>query len=142
LACVPVVDLVLLIATVVHLRSGATAEWAHGLAALYLGFSVAYGHEMIRWADRWAAYFWAGGPRPAKRYGRELAAWAARDLGRVLLAGALSAGLLALAIRLVDDPVRTAALTPWFGTIGLVVLIAGAIDVSDILWPRKAKQPS
>ena len=76
LICVPLVDLVLLIATVVDLRSGATAEWAHGLAAVYLGFSVAYGHQMITWADGWAAYFWGSGPRPSKRYGREHATWA------------------------------------------------------------------
>lgn len=41
IALAPVIDLVLLITTAVHLRDGADAEWAHGLAAVYIGFSVA-----------------------------------------------------------------------------------------------------
>lgn len=48
LALAPVIDLLLLVATVTHLRSGAEAEWAHGLAALYIGFSIACGKRMIR----------------------------------------------------------------------------------------------
>ena len=44
----PVIDLVLLITTAVHLRAGADAEWAHGLAAVYIGFSIGYGHRMVR----------------------------------------------------------------------------------------------
>lgn len=40
LLCVPLVDLALLLATLFHLRSGATADWADGLAALYLGFTI------------------------------------------------------------------------------------------------------
>ena len=51
LALVPLVDLILLLAVALNLRSGATATIAHSLAALYLGFSIAYGHRLIRWAD-------------------------------------------------------------------------------------------
>ncbi len=51
LAAVPLVDLVLLVATVVDLSNGATADFTHGLAAAYIGFSVAFGHSIIRWAD-------------------------------------------------------------------------------------------
>jgi hypothetical protein len=139
LVCVPLVDLVLLIATVIDLRAGATAEWAHGLAALYLGFSVAYGHQMITWADGWAAYFWGSGPRPSKRYGREHSIWALKNIGRVVLAGVIAVALLALAVWYVDDPQRTAGLTQWFGSVAIVVAIVVIIDVSDVLWPRKPK---
>ena len=62
LVCVPLVDLVLLGATVIDLRGGATAGVAHGLAAVYLGVSVGYGHRMIRWADVRFAHRFAGGP--------------------------------------------------------------------------------
>ncbi|WP_407342151.1 hypothetical protein [Pengzhenrongella phosphoraccumulans] len=48
---VPLVDLVLLAATVLDLRAGSTATFVHGLAAAYIGFSVAFGHSTIRWAD-------------------------------------------------------------------------------------------
>jgi hypothetical protein len=139
LICVPLVDLVLLVATVIDLRAGATAEWAHGLAALYLGFSVADGHQMVTWADGWAAYFWGSGPRPSKRYGREHAIWALKDIDRAVLAGAIAVALLAPAVWYVDDPQRTAGLTPWFGSAAVVVAIVVIIDVSDVLWPRRLK---
>jgi len=75
LASVPVVDLVLLVATVIDLRGGATADFTHGLAAAYIGFSVAFGHSVIRWADQRFAHRFAGGPPPwrAPRGGRERA---------------------------------------------------------------------
>jgi hypothetical protein len=43
LAGAPVLDLLLLVASVLDLRSGSTAGVAHGLAAVYIGFSVAFG---------------------------------------------------------------------------------------------------
>lgn len=43
LALTPVVDLVLLIATAVDLYNGATAGTVHGIAAIYLGVSIAFG---------------------------------------------------------------------------------------------------
>ncbi len=66
LASVPLIDLALLIATAVHLRSGATATSAHGLAAVYIGFSIAYGHRLISWADVRFAHRYAGGPAPVR----------------------------------------------------------------------------
>lgn len=67
LLCVPLVDLVLLWATVLDLRQGAVADWSHGLAAVYLGFSVAFGHDIIRRADQRFAHRFAGGPVPASK---------------------------------------------------------------------------
>src|SRR5687767_3263233 len=64
LVCVPVVDLVLLVATVIDLAGGAVADFGHGLAAAYIGFSVAFGHSLIRWADERFAHRFAGGPPP------------------------------------------------------------------------------
>ncbi len=48
LIAVPFVDLVLLAATVIDLRGGATAGVAHGLAAVYIGVSVAFGRVRRR----------------------------------------------------------------------------------------------
>lgn len=50
LVAAPVVDLVLLTLVAVDLLRGGTASWHHGLAAIYIGASVAYGHRMIAWA--------------------------------------------------------------------------------------------
>src|SRR5918999_5442410 len=81
LAGVPLVDLVLLTATVIDLRGGATAEVGHGLAAAYIGFSVAFGHSVIRWADARFAHRFAGGPPPQRppRHGRARARYEWRE---------------------------------------------------------------
>lgn len=59
----------------IDLRGGATAGFAHGLAAAYIGFSLAFGHSLIRWADVRFAHRFADGPPPPEpaRYGRERA---------------------------------------------------------------------
>lgn len=67
LALAPAVDLVLLIASVLDLRGGGTATAVHGLAAIYLGVSVGFGHRMMHWADVRFAHRFAGGPPPAKK---------------------------------------------------------------------------
>lgn len=59
----PVVDVVLLAVTVAHLRQGAEATFAHGLSAVYIGVSIAFGHGMVRWADERFAHRFAGGRR-------------------------------------------------------------------------------
>jgi hypothetical protein len=52
LLCVPLIDVVLLAATVISVRRGAEPDIWHGLSAAYLGLTVVYGHSTIRWADR------------------------------------------------------------------------------------------
>ena len=97
LLAVPLIDVALLALTAVDLRSGAEPDLTHGVAALYLGFSVAFGHDVVRWADVRAAHRFAGGPRPAgpppsgtpARVRKE---W--RDFGLALLAVALSTAVL------------------------------------------------
>ncbi|MDR1427668.1 MAG: hypothetical protein LBJ08_07925, partial [Bifidobacteriaceae bacterium] len=46
LAMTPVVDLGLLVFTAVDLRRGGQVSVVHGIAAIYVGVSVAYGHKM------------------------------------------------------------------------------------------------
>jgi len=108
---VPLIDLTLLIATAVHLRSGATAGIEHGIAAIYIGFSLAYGHRLISWADVRFAHRFASGPAPAKLYGPVYARHCWGDVVRtsvaVVIAGALTAGL----IWWINDPPRTDALS-------------------------------
>ena len=45
LMCVPLVDGLLLAVTAVHIADGARADWTHGLAAVYLGFSIIVGRR-------------------------------------------------------------------------------------------------
>lgn len=98
LIAVPVVDVVLLLLTWLDLRRGGDPTPAHGLAAVYIGVSVAFGRELIRWADaRWAHWF-AGGPPPTRsaRYGLERARRERRLWLKHLLAWTIGVCLLGL----------------------------------------------
>jgi len=132
LACVPLVDLILLVVTVIDLRAGATATAAHGLAAAYLGFSVAFGHRTVTALDRRIAHRFDGGPAPAPppRSGPGALRHAWAQWGRAAAAWAVACGLLCAAIVLVDDAARTAELAEWllWLTVGLGVwLVTGPL---------------
>lgn len=114
LLCVPLIDIVLLALTVIDLRRGANATFAHGLAMAYVGFTLAFGGPMIRWADEMFVHRFAGGPAPVQHYGwasvlHEMKLW-----GRCILAVAVIYGLLMGVIAFVNQPDRTAALDIWF----------------------------
>ncbi|QIM20116.1 hypothetical protein G7075_01445 [Phycicoccus sp. HDW14] len=138
LVAAPLVDLVLLAATVLDLRGGATATTAHALAAVYLGVSVGFGHSMVRWADARFAHRYAGGPAPerAPRTGRAHAARERRGLARHLVAFAVGAGLLGLAVLVIGDPSRTGALTQMLRLWGLVVAVDALVSLSYTVRPR------
>ncbi|MEU9021339.1 hypothetical protein [Actinomadura sp. NPDC048394] len=138
---VPLVDLVLLVATVADLRGGATAGFAHGLAAAYLGYSVAFGHSMVRWADERFAHRFAGGPPPRRkpRYGRARARYEWVEFGKAAVATAIGCALLLAMIALVGDADRTAALTGWTARLGLVLAVWSLWPITHTLWPSRPK---
>ena len=125
LASVPLVDVGLLVATVIDLNNGATADFRHGLAAAYIGFSVAFGHSAIRWADQRFAHRFAGGPPPWRppRGGRERARYEWREFGKAASAWSVSSALLLAAIAIVGDADRTAELQGWIARLTLVLAI-------------------
>lgn len=142
LVAVPVVDLVLLVVTVLDLRRGGTADVAHGLAAVYLGFSVAFGHAMVRWADVRFAHRFAGGPPPAAKpaHGtpaRRRLEW--RDFAKASLACGISAVLLLGLVTLVGDRSDTGALLAWMPRLGLVLAIW---LVTGPLWESARRAPA
>lgn len=113
LVCVPLVDVLLLIVTVLDLQAGGVANWKHGLAAIYIGFSVAFGHSLIRWADAHFAYRFAGGPTPipAPKYGADKVRYEWQAFAKTVLAWAIACGLSLAAIWMVGDPSRTETLS-------------------------------
>jgi hypothetical protein len=144
LAAVPVVDLVLLVATVIDLSRGATADFTHGLAAAYIGVSLAFGHSMVRWADQRFAHRFAGGPPPWRppSGGRARARYEWREFAKAALAWAVSCGLLLAAIAIVGDAERTEALEGWIVRLTLVLGIWALWPITHTLWPSKpAPQP-
>src|SRR5438128_2624479 len=86
--CVPVVDFLLLVGTVVHLRWGGAPDFTTGLAAVYIGVSVAFGPSIIHRMDARFAHRFAHGPPPPKppRYGMERAQYEWSEFRKALLA--------------------------------------------------------
>jgi hypothetical protein len=142
LLCTPIVDLVLLIATAKDLHDGATAGITHGLAAIYIGASVVFGHRMIRWADIRYAYWFAGGEAPNKEklYGAEHAKKERAGWLLHLLAWAIGCGLLLGIHAWVDDPSRTEELLRIIRLWSLVLGIDFVISFSYTVWPRTRKE--
>lgn len=138
LACTPLVDVVLLVAAIIDLQGGGTATAAHGLAAIYIGCSIGFGHRMIAWADSWAAYKLAGAPRPQKpaKGTREHAAHERSMWFRHLLAWAVGCGLLMAAVGLIGDSDRTQALSGMAGVWTVVLVIDMLVSFSYSLRPR------
>lgn len=139
LLCEPVLELVLFVVTAVDLRNGAEPSWEHGLAALYIGFTVAYGHYTITWLDGQAAHRLAGAPRPPRppRYGLARARHEGRLWLRTLVAAAVACALLQAAIWYVGEG-DTSSLR-MFQWVALRALgIHGLIALTYLIWPKKA----
>lgn len=138
LVSAPLVDLILLTATALDLRAGGTATVAHSLAAVYIGVSVGFGHRMVAWADERFAHRYAGGPAPTPkpRRGRAHAAHERRAWLHHLTAWVVGCGLLALAVVLVGDAERTAALWGTARLWTLVLVVDGVISLSYTVRPR------
>ncbi|MFL1672937.1 hypothetical protein QJQ58_06050 [Paenibacillus dendritiformis] len=140
LALTPVIDLILLITTSIDLYGGATATTAHAVAAVYIGVSIAFGKDMIAWADERFRYYVAKqGAKPLKRYGLEYAKHYLKSWVRHVLAYLIGAGLLFGLIYLIDDASRTEALSGvlrlWTAILGIDLIIT----ISNFIWPKKEK---
>ena len=111
----PLVDVLLLVFTTMDLRRGATATFAHGLAAAYVGFTVAFGGLAVKWADAHFAHRFAAGPAPVKapssgwlavRYDFNL--W-----GRCIVACIITMALVEALVQLVGASEITQPLLRW-----------------------------
>ncbi|MFF8814443.1 hypothetical protein [Streptomyces pactum] len=140
LLCEPLLEVVLLVVTAVDLKNGAEPDWKHGLAAVYIGFSVAMGHRVITWADGWVAHRFFGGPPPRRKpkYGRARAIHEWQEAGRWILAGAIAIALLQGAVWYVGDDGDTGSLRAWQTKMLFVIGINLVIAASYTLWPKQA----
>jgi hypothetical protein len=123
LLAVPLVDVVMLVASVIDIRSGGEPSSKHGLAAIFIGVSVGFGHRTLQWADDWVAHKLAGGPRPYKpaKGTRAKAQWERRGWYRHVLAYAVGCGVM-LGLGLLSGQGYDALLAPvWPWTIVLVI---------------------
>lgn len=134
----PIVDLALLGFTVAHLHSGAEPHVTHGLAAIYIGFSIVFGHGLINSADR--AY--------RRRIRKEKVAPAVqepgmrkelRSFGKAILASAIAIGVLEIAILAAGTPEATEVLRSWHGRLATVLVIWG---LTGPVWQMFATSPA
>ena len=131
LLCVPLIDLALLIATAIDLHRGTTAEFAHGLAAVYLGFTVVFGHGLIHWFDQYLAFKIAGGDAPEKapEYGHQRTLYEWKSWLKGVAAGAIAVVLLLAAEMYVNNAEQTQALGEWYSR------IVGFLAIWCLCWP-------
>ncbi|MBT2368603.1 hypothetical protein J7E88_25555 [Streptomyces sp. ISL-10] len=140
LLCEPLLEVVLLVATAVDLENGAEPSWKHGLAALYIGYTVGHGHRTVRWLDGHGAHRFGGAPPPVKppRYGMARAKHEGRVWLGTLIAAGVTTVLLQIAIWYVGEASRTGSLESWMRTAWRTAGIHGLIALSYTLWPPKA----
>lgn len=139
LALTPVIDLILLVATSVDLYHGATATQVHGIAAVYIGVSIAFGKSMIGWADAHFQYYvMKQGLKPVKRHGIDYAKHYFKSWGQHVLAFIIGVGILSALIYLINDSTRTEVLTGFVKLWTLVLGVDFLIAISNFIWPKKA----
>ncbi|MFC9160267.1 hypothetical protein ACFTZ8_05395 [Streptomyces fungicidicus] len=140
LLCEPLLEVVLLVVTALDLKNGAEPNWTHGLAALYIGYTVGHGHRTVKWLDGHAAHRLAGAPRPAgpPRYGMARARHETKVWLGTLTGAAVATVLLQLAIWYVGDPGRTTSLEDWRFTAWRVTGVHGLVALAYWIWPKKA----
>lgn len=139
----PLIDGLLLLFTALDLRAGAAATFAHGLAAAYVGFTVAFGALAVRWADAHFAHRFAAGPAPVKapssgwpavRY--ELGLWA-----RCIVACFITVTLVEALVLFIGRGEAAAPLLEWHKhAFGCVVLwfVFGPLWTLITAWRRPA----
>lgn len=135
----PVLELVLLAVTAVDLKNGADPSWQHGLAALYIGYTVGYGHYTLTWLDGHARHRFGDGTPPVRppRHGMARARHEGRLWLRTLVAAGVACGLLQLAVLYVGDGGAVDALRSWQFTALRAAGIHGAIALTYTIWPKK-----
>jgi len=141
LLSLPLIDVALLVFTALDLRGGSTATFAHGLAAAYVGFTVAFGGIAVKWADAHFAHRLAGGPAPPKAPAR---GWAAvrYDLNlwiRCIVACAITVVLIEALIYLVGRDDTTRSLLAWHMQVVAVIVfwfIFGPLWALATAWRR------
>lgn len=139
----PLIDLLLLVFTATDLRRGAPATFAHGLAAAYLGFTVAFGGMAVKWADQQFAHRFAAGPAPtaAPARGWALVRYDLQLWGRCVLACLITVLLVEALVRWAGSSTDTQPLLAWHRhAFGCVVLwfVFGPVWSLATAWRRPA----
>ncbi|KPC82718.1 MULTISPECIES: hypothetical protein [Streptomyces] len=139
LLCEPLLEVVLLVVTAIDLKNGAEPGLRHGLAAVYIGFTVGLGHSTVKWVDARVAHRFAGGPPPVRppKYGMARAAHEWRTAARWTVAAATAMALLQAAVWYVGGEGDTGSLEMWQRTMLWVIGINLVIAAGYTVFPKQ-----
>lgn len=140
LLCEPLLEVLLLVVTAIDLKNGAEPDWKHGLAAVYIGFSVALGPELIKWADARFAHRFAGGPPPVRppKYGKARAIHEWRTAARWIVASGIAVALLQAAIWYVGSDGKIDSLRMWQQKMVFLIGVNVVWALAYTVFPKKA----
>ncbi|MEU9996537.1 hypothetical protein [Streptomyces sp. NPDC050848] len=143
LLCVPLIDVVLLGATVLSIQNGAEPTVWHGLSAAYLGMTVVYGHSTVRWADaKFASRFGGAAPPPRPElYGRAAVMGAWKSWLTFLLAYAISVGMIFGLVVLVGTLDEGAPLLVWLNPLTKILVYSLIWPIVTTIRPGRAPEP-
>ncbi|MGE6513424.1 hypothetical protein [Lysinibacillus sphaericus] len=137
-ALTPVIDLLLVLLTVMDLKAGTPASTAHGVAAIYIGVSIAYGKTMIAWADiKFQQWFLKVLIQKEKLSGMAKAKHEMTMLGRHIVAYIIGAGLLYAMTLFIGSNTDTSSLVQVMKVWGIVLAIDAVISFSYVIFPSK-----
>lgn len=138
----PFIDLALLILTAIDLKNGAEASFAHGVAAIYIGVSIAYGKSMIQWADdKFQSLILKKGSKKKRLYGLEKGIHEMKMWARHLLAYVIGGILLLLMSLYIGEGSfvgeKTFALLRVLSIWSVALAIDFVISFSYIIFPKR-----
>ena len=112
----------------------------HGLGAVYLGFTIAYGRRIVRWADVRFAARRGGVPREAAPtlYGNEKVRHEWKETFRWWAACVLSMSILGLCVAVVQNDAESPVFYGWIARLALVGAAATIIPLAYSIWPKTA----
>lgn len=135
----PLLEVILLVVTAIDLKNGAEPDWKHGLAAVYIGYTVGLGHYTIKWIDARVAHRFAGGPPPVVRpkygVGRTIHEW--KTAARWTAGALVAMGLLQAAIWYVGGDGDVGTLRMWQEKMLFVIGINVVIAVGYTVFPKR-----
>lgn len=133
-----VVDLFLLIITSFHLYNGGEAEIAHGIAAVYIAVSIAFGKQMIQWFDDKFQSLLLKRQSVQKKYGLDYAKHYLKSFIRHILAFIIAFILISL-MQLIASNDSAKALYGIFNVWKVVLCVDLIITMSHFIWPKTKK---
>ncbi|WP_068984728.1 MULTISPECIES: hypothetical protein [Lysinibacillus] len=137
-ALTPVIDLLLVTLTALDLKAGTSASISHGIAAIYIGVSIAYGKTMITWADeKFQQWFLKSVHKKEPLTGMAKGKHEMKMLGQHIVAFIIGTGLLYAMSLFVGSNSDTSPLFQVMKVWGIVLAIDTAISISYVLFPKK-----